>query len=177
MAAVPPLPLHKSVQKSRRPTLPQSRNGLRSPLRRQSVLSYSMYSGITLYVGDIPLDHLLYYVAFVFFTMALLGDGGTPQNTPRRQAPPPMDKATYRRSGRRRHGWRQPRSTRRYLLERGQVPKGYGDNRQRNQGRREEDVGRPHVCVYEARRGGAYESAQGARQLQNAEACSPGAAH
>jgi len=28
-----------------------------------------------LYVGDIPLDHLLYYVAFVFFTMALLGDG------------------------------------------------------------------------------------------------------
>jgi len=26
-------------------------------------------------VGDIPLDHLLYYVAFVFFTMALLGDG------------------------------------------------------------------------------------------------------
>ena len=27
-----------------------------------------------MYVGDIPLGHLLYYVAFVFFTMALLGD-------------------------------------------------------------------------------------------------------
>jgi hypothetical protein len=24
--------------------------------------------------GDIPPDHLLHYVAFIFFTMALLGD-------------------------------------------------------------------------------------------------------
>jgi len=33
-----------------------------------------MYTGTFIYFGDIPLDHLLHYVAFVFFTMVLLGD-------------------------------------------------------------------------------------------------------
>jgi hypothetical protein len=28
--------------------------------------------------GDIPLDHLVHYVAFIFFTMALLGDRERP---------------------------------------------------------------------------------------------------
>jgi len=40
----------------------------------QSVLLYSLYTGTFIYFGDIPLDHLFHYVAFVFFTMALLGD-------------------------------------------------------------------------------------------------------
>jgi len=87
------------------------------------------------------------------------GPAGRP-GTPRRQAPPPMDKATYRRSGR-----RPGRDSRRNLLVRGQVPKGYGDYRQRNQGRREEDVGRPQMCVYETCHGRAYESAQRPRRL------------
>jgi hypothetical protein len=73
----------------------------------QSVLSYSMYTGTFIYFGDIPLDHLIHYVAFIFFTMALLGRPGTPT----RQAPPPMDKATYRRSGRRRHGQRRSKKS------------------------------------------------------------------
>jgi hypothetical protein len=87
-----------------------------------------MYSGITLYVGDIPLGHLLYYVAFVFFTMALLGDGELRRIRPdgklhypwtRRHTEEAADDAT---GG----------DARRNLLERGQVPKGYGDYRQRN---------------------------------------------
>jgi len=40
----------------------------------QSVLSYSMYTGTFINFGDIPLDHLVHYVAFIFFTMDLLGD-------------------------------------------------------------------------------------------------------
>jgi len=38
----------------------------------QVVLSCSMYTATTVYIGDIPLDHFLHYVAFVFFTAALL---------------------------------------------------------------------------------------------------------
>jgi hypothetical protein len=44
----------------------------------QSVLSYSMYTSTFIYFGDIPLDHLIHYVAFIFFTMALLGDRERP---------------------------------------------------------------------------------------------------
>ncbi len=32
-----------------------------------------MYTDIFIYLGDVPPDHLLHYVAFVFLTMALLG--------------------------------------------------------------------------------------------------------
>jgi len=38
----------------------------------QGALSYSMYTGVVVYIGDIPLDHLLHYAAFVLFTAALL---------------------------------------------------------------------------------------------------------
>jgi len=38
----------------------------------QTALSLYMYTGAALYVGDIPLDHLLHFAAFVFFTAALL---------------------------------------------------------------------------------------------------------
>ncbi len=38
----------------------------------QTALSLYMYTGTALYVGDIPLDHLLHFAAFVFFTAALL---------------------------------------------------------------------------------------------------------
>jgi uncharacterized membrane protein YadS len=38
----------------------------------QAALSLYMYTGAALYVGDIPLDHLLHFAAFVFFTAALL---------------------------------------------------------------------------------------------------------
>ena len=38
----------------------------------QAALSLYMYTGASLYVGDIPLDHLLHFAAFVFFTAALL---------------------------------------------------------------------------------------------------------
>jgi hypothetical protein len=37
-----------------------------------------MYTGTFIYFGDIPLDHLIHYVAFIFFTMALLGDRERP---------------------------------------------------------------------------------------------------
>jgi hypothetical protein len=33
-----------------------------------------MYIDIFMYLGDVPPDHLFHKVAFVFFTMALLGD-------------------------------------------------------------------------------------------------------
>jgi len=38
----------------------------------QAALSLYMYTGAALYVGDIPLDHLLHFATFVFFTAALL---------------------------------------------------------------------------------------------------------
>jgi len=38
----------------------------------------SVYADVTLYVGDIPLDHLLNFAALVFFTTALLE--GRPKN-------------------------------------------------------------------------------------------------
>jgi purine-cytosine permease-like protein len=44
----------------------------------QTALSLSMYADVTLYVGDIPLDHLLHFAALVFFTTALLE--GRPKN-------------------------------------------------------------------------------------------------
>ena len=78
--------------------------------------------------GDIPLDHLVHYVAFIFFTMALLGDRERPD-------------------GKLHYSWTRQLTEEaaddrvetaavipRNLLVRGQVPKGYGDYRQRNQG-------------------------------------------
>jgi hypothetical protein len=38
----------------------------------QAAPSLFMYTGAALYVSDIPLDHLLHFATFVFFTAALL---------------------------------------------------------------------------------------------------------
>jgi len=68
----------------------------------------------------------MHYVAFIFYTMALLGDRERPDGKlhhpwTRQLTEEAADDATGRDS-------------RRNLLVRGQVPKGYGDYRQRNQG-------------------------------------------
>jgi hypothetical protein len=38
----------------------------------QAAPSLFMYTGAALYVSDVPLDHLLHFAAFVFFTAVLL---------------------------------------------------------------------------------------------------------
>ncbi len=72
MAAVPLYLSTKAYLRTRSPRFLNLTTAFGLLFAGQTALSHSMYTNTVLYVGDIPLDHLLHYMAFVFFTAALL---------------------------------------------------------------------------------------------------------